>query len=136
MRREPPGGHSRSSSASGFPIGLFNEVIEVGKENTLPFKEGGPVREEKGKFATRIVGMGALPHGSTLDLGMVVSGSKGGSMDRVRVTFVLVANCDTVVWRGVGRVFRTPQAKIEVLGLRGRLICFNDEEGQFSYWKS
>ena len=59
MRREPPGGHSWASSASGFSIGLFNEVIEGGKENTLPFKEGGPVgaqlREEKGKvFATRI----------------------------------------------------------------------------------
>ena len=29
MRREPPGGHSRSSSASGSPVGLFHEVIEV-----------------------------------------------------------------------------------------------------------
>ena len=48
-------------------------------------------------------------------------------MDRVGVTFVLVANCDTMVWRRVGRVFRTPQAKIEILGVRSRLICFNDE---------
>ena len=48
-------------------------------------------------------------------------------MDRVGVTVVLVANCNTVVWRGVGCFFRAPQAKIEVISLRGRLVCFNDE---------
>ena len=48
-------------------------------------------------------------------------------MDRVGVTLVLVANCNTMVWRGVGCFVRAPQAEIEVLGLRGGLVCFNDE---------
>ena len=48
-------------------------------------------------------------------------------MDREGVTFVLVANSDTMVWREVGCFIWAPQAEIEVLGLRGRLVCFDDE---------
>ena len=78
-------------------------------------------------FTTWIVGVGTLPNGASLHLGMVIGGSEGGTMNREGVTFVLIADSDTMVGREVGCFIWAPQAEIEVFGLRSRLGYFNDE---------
>ena len=78
-------------------------------------------------FTTWIVGVGTLPNGASLQLGMVIGRSEGGTMNREGVTFVLITDSDTMVWREVGCFLWAPQAEIEVFGLRSRLGCFDEE---------
>ena len=78
-------------------------------------------------FTTWIVGMGTLPNRAPFDLGMVISGSERGTMNREGVTCMLVADGDAMVRGKVGSFLWAPQAEIEVMSLRSGLSGFNEE---------
>ena len=78
-------------------------------------------------FTTWIVGVGTLPYGASLYLGMVIGRSERGTMNREGVTCVLIADSDTMVRRKVGCFIWAPQAEMEVIGLRSRLGGFDEE---------